>query len=64
MISRNKHELFRTKWAEQAAWSNVTLRQTAVQQQRNQELLLLRKAHITVSLFVSSRENIDHCIDK
>jgi hypothetical protein len=45
---RNKYEQFKAKWAEQSAWSNIALRDSSVKKQREQELILLRKAHITV----------------
>jgi hypothetical protein len=45
---RDKYEQFKAKWAEQSAWSNIALRESAVNKRREQELLLLRKAHIIV----------------
>jgi hypothetical protein len=45
---RNKYDQFKAKWAEQSAWSNIALRDSSVKKQREQELILLRKAHITV----------------
>ncbi|CAF0794415.1 unnamed protein product [Rotaria sp. Silwood1] len=46
-LEQDKYEQFNAKWAEQSAWSNVALRESTVNKQRQQELLLLRKAHLT-----------------
>ncbi|CAF0721641.1 unnamed protein product [Rotaria sp. Silwood1] len=46
-LEQDKYEQFNAKWAEQSAWSNVALRESIVNKQRQQELLLLRKAHLT-----------------
>ncbi|CAF2307940.1 unnamed protein product [Rotaria sp. Silwood2] len=46
-LEQNKYQQFKAKWVEQSAWSNVALRESAVNKQRQQELLLLRKAHLT-----------------
>jgi hypothetical protein len=48
---RDKYEQFKAKWAEQSAWSNISLRENAVHKQRDQELTLIRKAHIIVCAF-------------
>lgn len=48
---RNKHEKFKADWVEKSAWSNVAAQQTTVYKQREQELLLLRKAHLMVCIF-------------
>ncbi|CAF0994392.1 unnamed protein product [Rotaria magnacalcarata] len=47
-LEQNKYEQFKAKWAEQSAWANVALQESSVNKQRGQELLLLRKAHLTV----------------
>ncbi|CAF0887918.1 unnamed protein product [Rotaria sordida] len=46
-LTQDKYEQFKAKWAEQSAWSNIALRESAVDKQRQQELFLLRKAHLT-----------------
>jgi hypothetical protein len=45
---RDKYQQFKANWAEQSAWSNIALRESTVNKQREQELILLRKAHLTV----------------
>ncbi|CAF1149039.1 unnamed protein product [Adineta steineri] len=46
-LNHNKYAKFITNWAEQSAWSNVAARESAAHKQRDQELILLRKAHLT-----------------
>ena len=60
--SRDKYEQFKAQWVEQSAWSNIALREASVNRERGQELILLRKAHLTVplirfSLFERFHEN-------
>lgn len=55
--SRNKYRQFKATWAEKSAWSTIGLKEASEDRQRNQELLLLRRAHITVG-FLLIFENV------
>ena len=58
---RNKYEQFVAKWAEQSAWSTVALKESAVHKERSQELILLRKAHLTVRISID-RSPKSNCV--
>ncbi|CAF2483437.1 unnamed protein product [Rotaria sp. Silwood2] len=52
-LEQNKYQQFKAKWVEQSAWSNVALRESAVNKQRQQELLF------GFPLFISYRKDVD-----